>query len=790
MALVNLSLLLGGGAIAIPIVLHLLLRQQPKRLMFPAIRFLQERQDSNRRRLQLRHLLLLLLRCLGVLLVAATFARPSVATAALGNWLLVPLAGLMFVAVSAVVAVAAARRRGKAWVVGGSIAALLLALLTVGLVLRALGMGTPRMLGDQEAPVAAALLFDTASRMDYRFENRTRLEAAKEAADWVVRQLPEGSDLAVVDARPNAPVFSQDRAAAMKAIERLETSGVTQPLPESFDACRIWLEQSGPLRKELYVFTDSSRGAWPASAATNAAESATVRLPDGIDVYVIDVGVERPRNAGLGELRLTSQTLPPSGELEIVTEVAATGLAGARSVELLVDKSDANRPLIRDGKVEWPEETPRGRQEVALSESAAATVSFRLSGLPPGTVHGKLRLIGEDGLASDDERYFTVLVQEAAPVLVVAPAGVVAKYFVEAIAPLEYRQAGRSEFTCAEIAPSALAEQTLDAFAALCLLDPPPLSTEDWGRLARFVEAGGGLGVFLGHNAQAGSTFQDPIAERLLGGRLHRRWRAPSGDVYLAPDQFDHPVTREFRAVSTTVPWDRFPVYRHWEFEPLAATTRTLIRFGNGLPALLETNVGRGRVLVLTTPLSDPARPRGRDSWNELPTAPDAWPFVMLADQMTQHLAGSRALRLNFVTGQSGEWVGRLESEPEKYQLFLPSGATQDVATRDGRTLVKSTEQPGQYRLRGFRNGVLLHGFSVNLPPAATDLTRAAREDLDRWLGANRYQSVRNQEDMRRRLGEARTARGLEFYPFLLLLLVAVLGLEQLLANRFYGSTP
>jgi hypothetical protein len=355
---------------------------------------------------------------------------------------------------------------------------------------------------------------------------------------------------------------------------------------------------------------------------------------------------------------------------------------------------------------------------------------------------------------------------------------------------LEYRQAGRAEFTCVEIAPAALAEQTLDAFAAICLLDPPPLSTDDWARLAKFVESGGGLGVYLGHNAQAGGTFHDPVVERLLGGRLHRRWRAPSGDVYLAPDQFEHPVTREFRAVSTAIPWDQFPVYRHWEFDPLAATTRTLIRFGNGLPALLETSVGRGRVLVLTSPVSDPARPRGRDAWNELPTAPDAWPFVMLADQMTQHLAGSRSRRLNFITGQSGEWVGRTENEPEKYQLFLPSGATQDVATRDGRALVKFTEQPGQYRLRGYRNGVLLRGFSVNLPPAATDLSRAAREDLDRWLGVDRYQWVRNQDDIQRQIGAARTARGLEFYPFLLLLLVAILGLEQLLANRFYGRAP
>jgi len=804
-ALVNLSLLFGAGAIAIPIVLHLLLRQQPKRMVFPAIRFLQERQESNRSRLKLRHWLLLALRCLGVLTIAGALARPSVATTALGNWLLVPLAGILLVVVALVTALAWSRRMERLWVWGGTIATLLLALLTGGLVVRALGHGTPRMLGDQEAPVAALLVFDTAPRMEYRFENRTRLEAARDLANWVVQQLPEGSDLAVVDARPNAPVFSLDRSAATKAIERLELTGVSQPLPDVLSASRGWLEASQHARKEIYLFTDVSRGGWGVGKKRSAnqdegqeADDATkpkskertttprIVVPDGIDLYVIDVGVEQPKNAGLGELRLSNQTLPPSGELEIRADVASVGLQGTRVVEVLVDQPDPNLPVIRDGEVQWPVQAPRGRQEIELSSTSAKSIEFRLAGLPTGTVQGEVRLLGEDGLAVDDRRYFTVQVQESTPLLVVSPEGGVAKFFIEAVAPREFRQTGRAEFACTEVAVSALGQQPLESFGAVCLLDPPPLPAEDWAKLLKFVESGGGLAVFLGHNAQAGGTFHDPIAERLLGGRLHRRWRAPTGDVYLAPDQFEHPVTREFREVATSVPWDQFPVYRHWELEPVAETTRTIVRYGNGKPAILETAIGRGRVLVMTTPVSDSARPRGRDAWNELPTAPDAWPFVVLADQMTQYLAGTRASQLNFFAGQLASWVGHPEREPERYQLFLPAGVTQDVATRDGRGMVKFTEQPGQYRLRGFRDGPQRRGFSVNIPESATDLSRLDPGELDAWLGKGAYQLARDQQGIRRGIGEARVGR--EFFPFLVLMLVAVLAVEQLLANRFYGS--
>src|SRR5580693_1429629 len=51
------------------------------------------------------------------------------------------------------------------------------------LVLLAAGLARPSLqgsgwLGDQEAPVAAALVFDTSPRMQYRHHNETRLESA------------------------------------------------------------------------------------------------------------------------------------------------------------------------------------------------------------------------------------------------------------------------------------------------------------------------------------------------------------------------------------------------------------------------------------------------------------------------------------------------------------------------------------------------------------------------------------------------------------------------------------
>ena len=43
------GLLAGGLLAALPIVLHLMMRQKPKHIEFPALRFVQAKQTSNRR---------------------------------------------------------------------------------------------------------------------------------------------------------------------------------------------------------------------------------------------------------------------------------------------------------------------------------------------------------------------------------------------------------------------------------------------------------------------------------------------------------------------------------------------------------------------------------------------------------------------------------------------------------------------------------------------------------------------------------------------------------------------
>lgn len=70
-------LLAGLAAVAVPILIHLLLRQRPRPLPWAAMRWLLAAQQRAARRWRLTHWLLLALRCLAVALLALAVARPA-----------------------------------------------------------------------------------------------------------------------------------------------------------------------------------------------------------------------------------------------------------------------------------------------------------------------------------------------------------------------------------------------------------------------------------------------------------------------------------------------------------------------------------------------------------------------------------------------------------------------------------------------------------------------------------------------------------------------------------------
>jgi hypothetical protein len=189
---------------------------------------------------------------------------------------------------------------------------------------------------------------------------------------------------------------------------------------------------------------------------------------------------------------------------------------------------------------------------------------------------------------------------------------------------------------------------------------------------------------------------------------------------------------------------------------------------------------------MLTTSVSDPAND---DPWNLLPTGPDPWPFLALANGIVEYLSAAGETRLNFMAGQAVLLPMSPEEQVASYVLQSPDGSAVRQSLAPGQTdlSIASTEMLGNYRLRaGARQDKLDRGFSVNLPAESSRLERTMVPDIVKALGEDRVRVARTRQEIEVRVGLARTGR--ELFPLLILVMALALAAEGLLANRFYGE--
>ena len=700
------------AVVAIPVLLHLLMRRKPVPHRFPALRFLQARSQVKKRRLKLQHLLLLLVRALALCMLVLALARPVL--------------------------------RGTGWIV------------------------------DQEGPVAVACVVDTAPRMLLRQENRTRIDEVQDIASKLFEKLPPESKIAIVDTGDGGASFSPSAVVAANRIERLRAGASSVNLATAMnDAVRL-LESSDIGRRELYVFTDLSHGGWeqPVQADWDT-------LHPSVNLVFIDVSATHPQDFMLESLELSAERLTVGSPLNISVTTRRVGPESARSVAVEFQNQEGG--FVR-----------RGEKPVVWKDGEEQEVRFEINGLEPGVHQGRVLIEGGDRLPADDSIEFTVDVGPPTRVLVASPepVGTTGLIFVEAVAPFPLVSAGRSKFTVTLDSFDHLENASWSDFRSIVLIDPPPLSPRTWEMLHEWISKGGGLVVWLGPSAGKPVDFSSAESESVLGGQIKRVWRSPDRSNYFAPSSLDHPVLAAFRRVGDSVPWQDFPVFRHWEFQPTSenddvesSPAITLASYRNGLPALFERILGKGRVVIVTTPVSQSAD--DPQAWNQLATGFEPWPFVMLANEILEYVVETPD-SLNIKSGE----IARLRLQRHDLPtatVRTPLGDTFPVAIdqQQGAIAVSATRQPGNYRIRsGGKTGGFVKGFSARLPKSSTDFSRLKDDELPLMLGVNR-RIVLDTESLDRDVMNYRV--GAELSGWLFLLAAGLLALDWWMSNRFYA---
>lgn len=855
MSFLNATLVLGALAAIVPVVLHLIARREPKKVVFPSITFLTRKFESNRSRMRVRRWWLLAMRIAAVAALAIALARPAIHQSMSVTWItigLIAIAGIALLAM-ATVAVIHNRSRGMRYGLAASAAALIAGSLLWGVATMAIG---PSVAENNNAPVAIAIVIDNSTTSGWKTANDDRMMKMTMAASKVAAQVPRGSRIAVIDRSATPAVFSLDVAGALSKLESIGPSDLPRPITSRLDAAIRLLRTSNIDNRQVLLLTDLAKSTWDESALQSSIAETLASSPP-VSMTLVDTGPFVGVNDSLTQFSLSDPTPPAQSPVPISVTLRRNTFTASPSasdpasgnpaiggsavddsligdsvtVEAQLFQSDPGLPVVRDGKVVYPPLVSVDRTTQTVAANGSSELLLTLAGLPVGTHHGRLRIVGEDPLAIDNQRYFSVSVLPPASVLIVSGnENAESKIISDAItASVVSGTDAIPEFNVEQMGFADIPVARLQDYQTVVLLDPTLQSLSD-PALAQYVAGGGSMLVALGPQADPQTTGADARAsiDALQSvawlPRLVRRWRVPDAGTFFRVTDVAYPVTT---MLDGDTPWNEFPVQQYWQLQP-SADDRVLIRFsGTDHPAMLVRDVTdensdvTGRVLVVATPL--PALAKDTRDWNRL-FGIDPWPAWLLTRQSIDFLTGRRGDQPMATVGQphrialsrplepGGSSNSDSVSEPEtslpsRLQLFEPGGSppipidlssqntgqattteqsyVSDRSPRAAKSVSLATvDSAGVYWIKG---GVPGLGFSANLADDAIDLERVERSDLDNVFGGPDQWSYRDGLDDVK-LSDRQSAVRISLSSPAMLLALLVFLLEQVLGNRFYRN--
>ncbi|MES1208634.1 MAG: BatA domain-containing protein [Pseudomonadota bacterium] len=668
------SLLLGLLAAALPFLLHRLGRRRANPLRFAAMALLiqAERQVAARRKL--RDILLLVVRTGAAAALPLLFARP-------------------YADVRSDLPIATDRPQSAVIVLDDSAS-----------------------LQRRRGPIGTGTLFDAA-----RGRARALLEGLAPESDVALVLGSEGAAAPVAEP-------STDRPRLLAALDAVTCSARRGDLGAALARATQILQTASRSEKRIFLVTDLQATGFPADSGAGA-PAPTTSVPVGITV--LPVGADETWD-NRAVVDVTAEPAPEAGAqgVAVVAEIAnfSTRPATHLGVTLRLDGS----------------EVARGFVDIPAAGKVRKRFLHAFAG--GGAAHEAEVEIDGDRFALDDRRLASVEVSRGLRVLIVDGDPRTVRNEDEVFFLDAALRAGGGRFQVQVVMPEELATRRLTDTAVVFLANVARPTAETGAALIRYVEGGGGLFIAVGDRVDADvwnrhlrRILPQPLGLRRTASARPGTTEGETVDTRpaerLAPIDRRHPLLAGFSGGGEGLTSARF--FQYMLLEPMANTAgRTVVlRYESGAPALVESQIGRGRVLLLTTTVDR--------EWTDLPIRPG---FLPLMQEAARRLAGA----------PSGEAVSALlvgsnreipaSSDDRRIEIRKPDGSNRALApesrggevpasgtaekapaARSARTVVfHETDQPGSYHVRAFRlNGAWIdrpdETFVVNLDTRESD---------------------------------------------------------------------
>lgn len=740
----------GAGAVAAPILIHLLARRRFKRIRWAAMDFLIDAERRNRRRIRMEEWILLALRCLAVALLGLMVARPFMTPS----------------------------RLASAW--GGS-------------------RRTERV-----------FVLDDSFSMGYQSPGSTPFERTKSAVrrliDSIRKDTPDDTVTVLRMSDPSKPVesgASLDSEGAEELLARLEALSPSQrsiDLSAVFEGVVEALQRDpGVVNMAVYLISDFQRKDWVQREGASAADrgeggvaaslAAWASKERGLRVVLLNVGESEAANTAVTE------AIIQGGQLVAGTtgtmRASVTNFSNRTVDNLELQTSVGNKP-----------QTPKTIPSLVEHQNAVVDleVDFPRSGDESVRVE-----IPRDALPLDNVRYVASEVVSAVRILLVNGEPSADEYDDEvALLTTALRPEGEvfSGHEVVVVDEPGLADANLAGFHVVVLANVYRISEPTIESLERFARQGGGVVFTLGDQVDAdlynSTLFRN--GDGLLPAELGELVR-PAEAAHLVVTDRLHPALRAVGREDDPMGISQIPFFEYFSCNPLESTvavapkdgsieksestsgdqsTRVVARFDTSdeHPAILERPFGQGRVLLVTTSADK--------EWNQWPDHPTYLPVIT---ELIRHAA-------RHANKKAEQWVGmplELPIDPALYGADVlvrspaypnePEASVTASPSADGRGLTiqwEHTETAGLYQfvLRRLDGSESIRLSAVNVDPRESDLTMAQETELRRALGGLPFEYVQGLERVAQAADEAR----IELWKPVLLFAVLVLMSEQCLA--------
>jgi hypothetical protein len=568
-------------------------------------------------------------------------------------------------------------------------------------------------------PASIVFILDDSYSMGIRANKKIIFDHAQEFVAEEIRQAPEKSEFSLILASSPSRIeqsWTTDKTIFDQILNSQSVSFRTTRIGDAIGQAIKLLEAAKQERKKVYLLTDLEKNGWKEKDFSKITRLA----PYPIEIVDFSI-LQTESNVGfVHSTQISQEFLSRSRLLRVKTEIKnISNILSRKTLSFFLNGKVVKEKLL----------------EIPPGQNIVHELSYPLRRDQP--LNGKVQ-ISEDGLTTDNSRYFSFHPSQNIKVLVVDgdPETISHQsesfYLERALNPFSISQS-HIDPTISTITELPL--RNLSDFSVVILANIRELSPGYELELEKFVLNGGAL--MFGMGSQVNPKYFNERLGNLLPIKLNSHYQMKEEEpLHLLLNNNNHPVMKVFspKELEEMQEINFYSMYSIQEREGKDFKVGT--RFTNQHPAVIESKLGKGIVVLFLSSLD-------RD-WNDFPIQPTFLPWVQ---RWTQYSA--RGLdgdfRKSLLVGEpfrpnhshtNRKWVVRSPDEnfhllenkafkktflPGVYQLFtIPFNESNSTFQKELKTLPIGAEPAGT--------------FTVNIDTKESEPGKISQKEIEDFL--------------------------------------------------------